>query len=105
MILKLNKKNEEVFCMIPKEYRSVILNTILTKSFENGSLIKELNFYMSNSELEEVLKSIEIPDIEIKKRSQYYSKNKQKQNIKREIESTRQKEEKSNSIFSGFDND
>lgn len=103
MNIKLNSKNEEIFSLIPKEYRNIVINSILTRSFENASLIKELNFYLSSNEVDKIVDSIKIPHVKIKKENSYYSKNKENVRIKNEIEKIKKEEQIVENAFSGFD--
>jgi len=103
MKITLSKKNEEIFSKIPTKYRELIINTLLTKSFSNGELLKELNFYLSSSECEQIFNSLEIEEFEIKKSKRYYSKTKKQNNIKREIEAQVKKENEIDNVMIGFD--
>lgn len=105
MTIKLNSKNEEIFSNIPREYRNIIINTILTRSFENGSALKELNFYLSSEEVDKILEKLELPDIIIKKDKKYFYKNKAKQNISKEIKKKKNEEDNIENLFIGFDKD
>jgi len=101
--VKLNSKNEEIFNLIPREYRGVVINSILTRSFENASLVKELNFYLNSEEVDKIIELLEIPDIKIEKEKKYYSKDKRKAGIKKEIENKKKNEQVLENAFSGFD--
>lgn len=103
MKVNLNAKNIEVFNKVPKKYRELIINTILTRSFKNGLLIKELSFFLSSSELEEIFENMNIEDIVLLKRPKYYSKNKKQVAIKKEIEENLTKSSEVDSLFEGFD--
>jgi len=101
--ITLNSKNEEIFKEIPQKNRNIIINSILTKSIENGVFLNEISFFLSSSEIDSILENIEIPNLIIKKTKNYYSKNKEKQRIKMEIENQKKKELKDETNFSGFD--
>lgn len=103
MNITLNSKNEEIFKEIPQKNRNIIINSILTKSIENGVFLNEISFFLSSSEIDSILENIEIPNLIIKKTKNYYSKNKEKQRIKMEIENQKKKELKDETNFSGFD--
>jgi len=101
MNIKLNDRNEEIFKDIPN--RQNIINSILTRSIENGSFMKELSFFLSSSKVEDIISKIEIPDIEIKKRPSFYSKTKRNSSVRKEIDQAKKEEVKSTGLFSGFD--
>lgn len=58
--LQLNDRNQELVTKIPKKYRSSILNTIIAKSVENGSFLKELSLFVGESELEDISSQLNI---------------------------------------------
>ena len=103
MKITLSKKNEEIFSKIPAKYKELIINTLLTKSFSNGELLKEINFYLSSSECEIIFDSLEIEEFEIKKSKKYYSKTKKQNSVKQEIKDKIKKENEIDNIMLGFD--
>jgi len=103
MKITLNSKNEEIFKEIPPRFRDIIINSILTKNTINGNLLKELSFYVNSEEFENISGNLPSSDIEVKKKSSYYSKNKKQKIIKSEIKKALSEENESESMFIGFD--
>lgn len=103
MKIILSKKNIELYQNIPKEYLSLIINTILTRSAENGILIKELSFYLSQQEIEDVIDKLQIRDIKVIKMSTIKQKGVHQNDVKREVKKKIQEEKKSETLFEGFD--
>ena len=103
MKINLNNKNKEIFENIDIKYRDLVINSLLTKDYQSGNLLKELSFYMSTSELELILSELQIEHITIKKERKYYSKNKKQQSIKKELDSIKANDNEVESLFIGFD--
>jgi predicted HAD superfamily phosphohydrolase len=101
--INLNLKNEEILSNIPSKYRDLILNTILTKAIMKGDLFKELDFYLSDSEVGKIIDNIPIETLRVKKDIKYYSKNTKQQNIKKEINKRIKGENDNEALFIGFD--
>lgn len=60
MNLKLNERNAEIAAAIPKNIRSVVLNSVLARACEAGLLEQELSVHLSSSSLQEVLEKISL---------------------------------------------
>ena len=58
--LALYNRTEEIYEQLPKEYRDIIFNNILTKSLSNDTLLEEISLYLNQNETEEILKSLQI---------------------------------------------
>lgn len=100
MKIILSKKNIELYQNIPKEYLSLIINTILTRVVENGVLIKELSFYLSQNEIQDVLDKIQMEEVKI---SRVRHKNVHQNSVKHEIKKKINEEKKNEVLFEGFD--
>lgn len=79
MNLKLNERNAEIAAAIPKNIRSVVLNSVLARACEAGLLEQELSVHLSSSSLQEVLEK----NIFAKKRCFSLSKKKKRSPQKR----------------------
>lgn len=101
--LVLFDKSEEIFDKLPKKYAEIILNSLIAKSLENGSLLQEAKTFMNTEDLEKLFSSfnlkIKTEKIEIKE-----SKNKTEDKLKK-INFTKKQEEKEQDFtaFEGFD--
>ena len=60
--LKLNlfDRTEEIYNELPKEYRDIIFNNLISKSLLDNSFSQELSLYLGNEETEEILKKLKV---------------------------------------------
>ena len=56
--LVLNDRNQEISEKLPAKYVTQILNSVISRSLENGSLIKELSFLLNERDLELLLNEL-----------------------------------------------
>ena len=56
--LVLNDRNQEISEKLPAKYATQILNSVISRSLENGSLIKELSFLLNERDLELLLNEL-----------------------------------------------
>ena len=82
--LLLYRKNKRIYDSLPEEYSSAIFNSIIARSIQRGDLEEELKLYLSNDELEEILRENEIDNIQ-----------KQKRRVKKQV----QKKEATKTLF------
>lgn len=57
--LVLTDRNKEISEKLPPRYASQILNSVLSRSLENGSLAKELSFLLNEDDLNELLAELD----------------------------------------------
>lgn len=93
--LTLTDRSKELALMIPKRYRFSILNSILAKSIDNGSFIKELSLFLNEKELDEIVSKLNIR-VEIKKIEN-------KKPYKPKVSSNKNKLSESEKLFIGFE--
>lgn len=48
--IKLFDRSEEIFNALPKEYSEIILNSIIAKSIQNGSLFSEVELFLNSED-------------------------------------------------------
>ena len=96
--LVLNDRNQEISEKLPAKYATQILNSVISRSLENGSLIKELSFLLNELLLNELGNEISIIKKEAYSRTSYQKKIKTK---KEETKIPQQPEVKN--LFFGFD--
>ena len=70
--LPLFNRSEEIYNELPKEYRDIIFNNLITKSILNKNFIDELSLYLNNDEIDEILEKLEIFLKQTKKRKENY---------------------------------
>lgn len=98
--LSLTGRSTEIAEQIPRQYRKVILNSILAKSLSNGSLADELLLYLPENEVEEIMDSLKISKsykVIPKQKKMLKPSNYEKKSFHKE------KVSKSESKFAGFD--
>ena len=100
--LVLNDRNQEISEKLPAKYATQILNSVISRSLENGSLIKELSFLLNERDLELLLNELGNEISIIKKEA--YSRTSYQKKIKTKKEATKipQQPEVKN-LFFGFD--
>jgi hypothetical protein len=100
--LVLNDRNQEISEKLPAKYATQILNSVISRSLENGSLIKELSFLLNERDLELLLNELGNEISIIKKEA--YSRTSYQKKIKTKKEETKipQRTEVKN-LFFGFD--
>ena len=100
--LVLNDRNQEISEKLPAKYATQILNSVISRSLENGSLIKELSFLLNERDLELLLNELGNEISIIKKEA--YSRTSYQKKIKTKKEETKihQQPEVKN-LFFGFD--
>ena len=57
--LVLNDRNREISDKLPAKYAAQILNSIISRSLENGSLAKELSFLLNEDDLTSLLNELD----------------------------------------------
>ena len=100
--LVLNDRDQEISEKLPAKYVTQILNSVISRSLENGSLIKELSFLLNERDLELLLNELGNEISIIKKEA--YSRTSYQKKIKTKKEETKipQQPEVKN-LFFGFD--
>lgn len=78
--LALNDRNQEISEMLPTKYATQILNSVISRSLENGSLIKELSFILNESDLNKLLSELDNEISVVKKEA--YDRNAYQRKIK-----------------------
>lgn len=97
MTLTLSGKNNEIASLIPRAYRASIFNSIIAKSLNDGTLLKELSLYLSSEEMDEFIN--DSPTAIDFKITRDPIKIKQESNYKPKIKKFKEEDH----IFAGFD--
>ncbi len=58
--ITLTDRSEEIFKLLPKNYAEIILNSIIAKSIDNGSLIEESKIFLNNNSIITLLENLDI---------------------------------------------
>ena len=90
--IKLFDRSEEIFNALPKEYSEIILNSIIAKSAQNGTLLSEVELFLNSEDFNNFKKKftgkkeIKVTPKEViqRKEEKYIDKRKTKNELKEE---------------------
>ena len=100
--LVLNDRNQEISEKLPSKYVTQILNSVISRSLENGSLVKELSFLLNEEDLNTLLNDLD-NEISIVRKEAVFRTSFQKNIRSRKAQTSSQTPKEPANLFFGFD--